>query len=340
MQVNPLVYLDATQVEHACRALDPVRVVTKAFEAIMAGDAEVAPEAALRWTAADGTAARSLALPARYGEARGCKIINACIGNPRRGLPRAHGLILLFDPDTAMPVCVMDAAYISALRTAAVSVAALLAVRGSGMAGRHVAFVSCGKLARAHADLLAAHLTIERVSVHDAVEEHAAAFAAELRQSIPATAVEVATSPEAAMRDAAVVVAATTTTLPYAELRWLAKGATFFNVSLDDATEEMLTGCEHLFVDDWRLVSDDQTRLLGRLASRGMVTGPGSVPPPGARNVDAELPQLLCGGYRRSVMDEDRVVVNPFGMGVHDVAFAAHVYETAHAGGIGTWLAR
>ncbi|WP_157367944.1 hypothetical protein [Alloactinosynnema sp. L-07] len=45
-------------------------------------------------------------------------------------------------------------------------------------------------------------------------------------------------------------------------------------VSLDDATEELLLGCDHLFVDDWTLVSDDDTRLLGRLAGAGRVAGP------------------------------------------------------------------
>ena len=36
----------------------------------------------------------------------------------------------------------------------------------------------------------------------------------------------------------------------------------------------------------------------------------------------------------------DRVVVNPFGMGVHDVAFAAHIWRKARENSIGTTLPR
>jgi ornithine cyclodeaminase/alanine dehydrogenase-like protein (mu-crystallin family)/uncharacterized protein YbdZ (MbtH family) len=336
--MNSLLYLAAADVERACHTLDPVAVVTAAFLAIRDGRAAAMPEAAIRWTAADGTAARSLALPARHDHWYGCKVINACVGNPARGLPRAHGLVLLFDPDTAAPVAIMEGGYISALRTAAVSVAALLATRDAGPV--RLAFLGCGRLARAHARLLATRVTVTRATVFDLVPDRAAAFASDLRDDVPDSSVDIVDNPQAAMRDADVVVAVTTSTTPYAPLDWLAMGATFLNVSLDDAAEDMLTGCDHLFVDDWALVSDDDTRLLGRLARAGRMTGPGTAPPPGGRAVDAELPELLAGTYHRPVTGTDRVVINPFGLGVHDIAFAGHVYDHARAVGAGTRLAR
>ena len=336
--MNSLLYLDAAQVAEACRHLDPVGVVTEAFLAVRAGRAAVAPEAALRWTAPDGTAARSLVLPAHQDTAYGCKIINACIGNPDRGQPRASGLILLFDPETASPVCVMDAAHISALRTAAVSVAALSAARGPGRSAR-VGFLGCGALARAHAELLLTHRPVDHVTVHDVVGERAEALASWLRDRFQ---VSVGTAGEAAgaMAGTDVVIAATTTTVAYADASWLAEGATFVNVSLDDATEDLLLTADHLFVDDWSLVSHDTTRLLGRLARAGRVTGPGQQPPPQGRAVDADLATLLAGDYERPVQPRDRVVINPFGMGVHDIAFAARVYEHARDHDTGTRLAR
>src|SRR5438270_12300869 len=105
---NTLRYLDGAQVDALCRQFDPLDVLTDTLRAVRRGTAGITPEAALRWRSADGTAARSLILPAHDGDAYGCKIINACIGNPNRGLPRASGLILLFDPVTAAPVCVME----------------------------------------------------------------------------------------------------------------------------------------------------------------------------------------------------------------------------------------
>lgn len=331
---NALLYLTAAQVAELCGEIDPLKVVTSAFLAVRAGRAEVAPEAALRWTAPDGTAARSLMLPARHVAAYGCKVINACIGNPARGLPRAHGLILLFDQETAAPVCVMDAGYISALRTAAVSLAAVRAIRDLA-AVRRVALLGCGRLASTHLELLAARAEPEAVDVYDVQAGRAADFADQARQLLPSAAVTVADEPRAAVRGADLTVAATTTTTPYVALDWVRPGAVFVNVSLDDATEELLLGCERLFVDDWSLVSDDQTRLLGRLARAGMVTGPGDAPPPGGRQVDGDLAALLAGTCPGAVTEADRVVINPFGMGVHDIALAAQVYAGASAGDVG-----
>jgi ornithine cyclodeaminase len=332
--VQPLVYLTSAEVVALCRTVDPVDAVTDAFRAVRAGTAAIAPEAALRWRAPDGTAARSLVLPAHYDDAYGCKIINACIGNIARGLPRAHGLITLFDPETAAPRCIMDAGHISALRTAAVSVAALGAVREVGTVGR-VAFLGCGRQAATHLDLLLTRVEPAEITVHDADAGRGTSFAARVRRLLPAATVRVAGTPEEAVRAADVVVAVTTTSTPYVRLEWTRPGSVFLNVSLDDATEDLLLGCDHLFVDDWPLVAEDRTRLLGRLASAGRVTGPAE---PG--RVDADLATLLSGGYGRTIAPTDRVVVNPFGMGVHDIAIAARVYAAAAHDGVGTALPR
>lgn len=64
--VHELRYLAAADVADLCRSIDPVAVVTEAFRAVHAGEAGIAQEAALRWTAPDGTPARSLILPARH----------------------------------------------------------------------------------------------------------------------------------------------------------------------------------------------------------------------------------------------------------------------------------
>jgi ornithine cyclodeaminase/alanine dehydrogenase-like protein (mu-crystallin family) len=338
-QSTALLYLDASEVASLCQAIDPLAVVTGAFAAVAAGRAGVTDEAALRWTAPDGTAARSLVLPAWHGDSYGCKIINACIGNVDRGLPRAQGLIMLFDPGTAAPVAVLEGALISALRTAAVSLAAVRAVRDLGAFG-HVAFLGCGRQARTHLELLAARAAPEAVTGFDAEPARAAAFTDYAGTLLPAAKTGTAASPEDAVRAADLIIAATTTTTPYVRIGWLRAGAVFVNVSLDDATEELLLGCEHLVVDDWPLVSHDTTRLLGRLAQAGKVTGPREPPVPGSRKVDADLAGLLSGARPAQAGPADRVVINPFGMGVHDIALAAQVYAAALERDRGIRLAR
>ncbi|MFD1832913.1 ornithine cyclodeaminase [Streptomyces desertarenae] len=335
---SPLRYLDGAAVKSLCAGVDPLDAVTEAFLGVRANRSGVATEAALRWTAPDGAAARSLVLPAWHEGAYGCKIINASVSNPDRGLPRAAGLILLYDTETAEPVCIMEGAHISALRTAAVSVAALRAVRPLPTVDR-VAVLGTGVQARTHLGLLAAHGAVKSASVYDLSPPRSQAFAEELRASLPGIEVVIAADPESAVRSAQVTLATTTTTTPYVPLDWLPEGSVFLNVSLDDAAEDVLLGAEHLFVDDWHLVSEDDTRLLGRLAKAGRATGP-DTRAPGARQVDADLATLLSGAYERRITPTDRTVINPFGMGVHDVALASRVHALACDQGTGVFLPR
>lgn len=334
-----LLYLAADQVVELCEKIDPLEVVTDAFLSVRRGSAAVAPEAALRWTAPDGAAARSLILPARYNGAYGSKMINASLGNIARGMPRAHGLITLYDPETAIPVCLMDAGHISALRTAAVSVAALRAVRD--LAGvRHVGVLGAGRQSRTHMTVLADRADVREVTVFDLEPARAEDFVAWSGHHLPDVRVSVARTAEEAVRVAHATIAATTTTTSYVAADWLPAGAVFLNVSLDDATEELLLGCDHLVVDDWELVSEDETRLLGRLAHAGLVTAPNEPAPPDGRSVDADLATVLAGAYPKPIGANDRVVINPFGMGVHDIALASHVHTAARERGVGTHLPR
>jgi ornithine cyclodeaminase len=56
--------------------------------------------------------------------------------------------------------------------------------------------------------------------------------------------------------------------------------------------------------------------------------------------VDADLATLLSGAYARPITSTDRTVINPFGMGVHDVALAARVHAIACDEDAGVFLPR
>ncbi|MEW1583168.1 ornithine cyclodeaminase [Streptomyces microflavus] len=333
-----ITYLDSTDVERLSADLP---IVERAHETLLAygrKEAGLTPEAALRWTTRSGAAARSLILPGWSGDSYGCKIINASLGNHLLGQPRAAGLIVLNDPETARPVCIMEGGRISALRTAGVSLAAVRAVRDPAGITR-VAFLGCGRQAEVHRELLAAVCPgVEELFLYDQDTERARELAARWAASAPRARVTVSAGAREAVEQAQLAIAVTTTTDPYVELDWIPAGGTFVNVSLDDAAESLLLGCDHLFVDDWDLVVDDDHRLLGSLALSGRISGPGTRAPEGGRAVDAALPALFAGDYHRTVGADERVVINPFGMGVQDIALAAVVHERALALGVGLRL--
>src|SRR3712207_2911620 len=102
----PVRSYSAAEVDRALARLDVVAVIEAALEDHARGAATLPAESYLAWPTPNGNAARSIAMHARIPrpgqpDACGVKMINASSGNLGRGLPRASGLTLLFDPETA-----------------------------------------------------------------------------------------------------------------------------------------------------------------------------------------------------------------------------------------------
>jgi ornithine cyclodeaminase/alanine dehydrogenase-like protein (mu-crystallin family) len=269
----------------------------------------------------------------------GTKIMNASTANPSRGLPRADGLVLLFDPVTARPMAILQAAAISALRTAAVSTLAARYLRRAGAS--MLAVVGAGPLAQAHLTLMVSRLEIAGVRIHDRVPRRAADLADSMRAALGAgsgTEVSAVADVEEAVLGADILVTTTTTTTPYIPYEWLSPGAVAINVSLDDLHEDAYLRADRVYVDDWGLVVEDSQRLLGKLARRGLVRGPGETG--NGRPVDGTLGQLLGGVCPGRESDEQIMVVNPFGMAIEDLAIATSVHEVARRRRLGTLLDR
>ncbi|WP_330299056.1 ornithine cyclodeaminase family protein [Streptomyces sp. NBC_00503] len=341
-----LFYLTRAEVAQALEQIDVVSVAADTLRAHGRGDTTVPDEAYMGWTTRDGHSARNLNMPGFIDgpeRAIGTKIINASLGNTARGIPRADGVTLLFDPETAHPYAMMDAALISATRTAAVSVAAIeaLAPRPVEVLG----LIGCGTQSDTHLRLLLSrHAALRTVQVYDRDPSYAAAFAERHGAVAAAHGVKITVMVDAehAVRGADVVIPLTTVTEGYIRHAWLRPDAVVVHVSLDDLLPEVVLQASRLVVDDWNLVRSDPRRLLGRMYREGSLYWHGDTPPgPDAKAVDGELGSYLNGEFPSGGLPGEGVtVVNPFGMSVQDVALAHRVVATARELGSGTHLAR
>lgn len=340
----PLRVLGHEQVRRAAADLDPVAVVRDTLIHHAEGATTLPDEAYLPWHTERGAFARSLALPGAVWSDRpavGLKIINSSLENLERGLPRAQGLTFLFDPDTARPRVMMEAAWLSATRTAAYTVLSVRLLGGPGIT--RVGVLGCGALADAHLRLLSAELPGAEVVLYDLDPDRADAVAARWDGPEGGLRVRTATDPRSAVDGAGLVVCTTTTTTGYVAHDWLAPGALVAHVSLDDVLPEVIERADLLVVDDWDLVAADDRRVLGRLYRSGDVTGPAGQHVAGApesgRRVDATLADVVTGKHPGRAAADDIVLSNPFGMGVLDVALAGAIREVAEREDIGTVLA-
>jgi ornithine cyclodeaminase/alanine dehydrogenase-like protein (mu-crystallin family) len=93
-------------------------------------------------------------MPARGGDLALLKWITSFPGNPERGLPTVSGVICLSDATTGVPLMLLDARSVTALRTGAAAAVATRALAGAS--ARRVGIVGCGLHGRWVARCLAA----------------------------------------------------------------------------------------------------------------------------------------------------------------------------------------
>ncbi|HEX9030561.1 MAG TPA: ornithine cyclodeaminase [Streptosporangiaceae bacterium] len=342
-------YLSARDVAGLCAPDVVLSAAEQALRLHSLGRTILPSESYLAWQAPSGAGARCLAMPGALstdeGLIVGLKTINASLANTSSGRKRSDGFTILLDPETARPIAVLQAAHMSAQRTAAVSA---IGARLLAPAATTLGIVGCGTLGVAHAVLLGHALPgVSAIRLFDVLRPQADELARYLGEEFPGRfALTVAPTAESCVRESNVVVLATTTSKAYVPYHWISPGTFISNVSLDDLFPEVFQRCDYLVVDDWSLVCDDERRMLGRLARAGLVGGPGGQPgqsgehgaAPAPRAVDATLGQLLTG-ERPGPQSRDAVAVcNPFGMAILDVALAYSVVAAAEAAGTGIML--
>jgi len=217
--------------------------------------------------------------------------------------------IFLVNPETGEPLAVMDGRLITEMRTAAVSAAAtkLLAAPDAKV----LAILGSGVQARSHLEALRFVRNFHDVRVWSRTPGHAERFAKEFGAR--------ATSAEAAVCDADVVVTATSSQLPVLKGSWLKSGS---HVNAIGACRP-----------DWRELDDEAMTNVVFVDSReGAVKESGDVILSGAK-IYAEIGEALAGSLpsRR----DETTVFKSLGMAVEDVTAAMLVYRSAKQNTLG-----
>lgn len=347
-----LLYLSSDDVIRACEEIDPVVEIRDALALHADGLIRLPNEAYLDWNPPQGGYARTINMPGLLdGQVpmAGTKIINSSTHNPARGLPRASGVVILFDMNTSRPHCLMEASHVSSLRTASVSVLAaqhlLNSVATTG------GFLGAGALTRQHAILMSQRIPqITSYRIFDIERDRAGVLCRQLAELIPPARAQfqVAGSAAEAVEGADLVVACTTAREGYVPRDWLKDSCLVVNVSLDDLCEDVLLAADRLYIDDWKLVTADKHRLLGKLIRQGRVRGPHDTGDAdaahqlveGSQTVTGTIGQLILGKCEGRSSDEQLCVVNPFGMAIEDISLANRVYHVANMRSLGVWLPR
>ncbi len=258
------------------------------------------------------------AMPAFMGQSAGVKWVNAHPRNPERhGLPSVLGMYILSDPASAVPLAVMDATLLTAIRTgAAAGVASKYLARPEA---RSVGFVGCGVQARTLlAALRVVYSELEVVGA-DASAEIAQAFADELGGAV-------GTLQAAAACD--IVCTATPVRQPILQADWFRPGAHINAMGADAHGKQEIEGSllQHakVVVDDWE-----------QACASGEVNVPLHDGTISRTDIHAGLGEIVSGARPGRESADEITLFDSTGLAVQDVALARLVYEEAKASGVG-----
>jgi ornithine cyclodeaminase/alanine dehydrogenase-like protein (mu-crystallin family) len=154
-------------------------------------------------------------MPAVTENAMGAKLVSLYPKNAALQLPTHPACIALFEPATGQPLAFMDGRLITEMRTAAVSAAVTRRCAPTG--ALVLALLGSGTQARAHLEALRVVRAFAQVRVWSPTPAHAERFAQ--AHGVRAMALE------AAVRDADIIVTATSAREPVLKGAWLKSGA-------------------------------------------------------------------------------------------------------------------
>ena len=253
----------------------------------------------------------------------GVKWVSGFPQNQVRGLPYISGLLILNDPETGIPLCVMDCTWITAARTgAATAVAAKHLARPESS---RVGILGCGVQGRTNARALAELFSIKEIRAYDvdpqAADDYAKAMRAEL-----GLAVKVVGRPEEAVRECDIVITAgPILRVPHATIPtgWLEPGAFACPLDFDSYWHPDALAQADKFCTDGR-------EQLSYYQQAGYFQ---SIPP-----LHADLAEIVCGERSGRESPEERIICCNLGLALADMATAIRVYRAAVEAGAGTML--
>jgi len=295
---------------------EAIRAMKGAFGQLSSGQAVLPQRIAL-----EAPRGVTLFMPASLSTegASAAKIASVFPQNAARGLPQIHAVILVIDPDTGIPLALMDGTYLTALRTGAVGgLAADLLARQEA---RVVAVFGSGTQARTQLEALLVVRDVKQVRVFSPTPGHAAAFAREMSQA-HGISVEACGVAEA-MRGADVIVAATTSATPVfpgdlLEPGMHVTGVGSFTPQMCELPPE-LPARATVVIDEIEACQDEAGELIDA-ARRGVWSWD---------RVHAQLGEIVSGGKRGRESAEEITFFKSVGVAVQDVAVAAAVLQRA-----------
>ncbi|MDI9818365.1 MULTISPECIES: ornithine cyclodeaminase family protein [unclassified Legionella] len=273
--------------------------------------------------AVSGEDGLTLTMPAYLPEqkALGLKVVSIFPHNQDKNIPSINGAILLLDAQTGRLEAIMEAAYLTALRTGAVSGLATKYLTSENV--RHVAIIGAGVQAFTQLEAVAAVRDIQCVSIWSRNKERAALFAEKVKHQF-----EVRTHADihSAVKDADIICTATGSNTPLISLQDV-KSTVHIN-AIGSHTKEMRELSDDVLakaivvVDQKEAALSEAGEIIHAIENKAL-----------EETSILELGAVIQGDS--SSYRDKMTVFKSVGLAIQDISIAQAVYQNAKEGGIG-----
>ncbi len=261
-------------------------------------------------------------MPGAMGENAtfGAKLISVFPDNFAKGIQSHQGLVILFDPGTGAPVCVVHAGEITAIRTAAASAVATDALARDD--ARRMAILGYGEQAATHARAIGKVRELESIVVWGRSRDRARTFA-ERTQAELGIPVSSAAGVKEAVAQADIVCTVTAAAEPILKGDWVRAGT---HVNVVGSGFAGPAEVDNDLVVRSRFIADSREGVLSQGAEFLRAKQAGLIDD---SHIVAEIGQVLAGEIEGRRSREEITVYKSLGHVVQDLASAWALYSQA-----------
>jgi ornithine cyclodeaminase/alanine dehydrogenase-like protein (mu-crystallin family) len=256
------------------------------------------------------------------GAGFGIKLVSLFPGNAAAGLSSHLGLVILFEPEHGRPVAIMDAAEVTAIRTAAVSAVAtaLLARDEAG----DLAILGSGEEAASHLAAIREIRQLRRVRVWSRTPANARAFA-DREGAHHGLAIEVCADVREAVDGADIVCTVTGARTPILMGDWVAPGAHVNAVGACTPTTAEIDAAlltKARFFVDLRASAEAEAGEYRAARAAGLI---------GPDHILGEIGEVAAGAVAGRSAAADITLFKSLGVAAEDLAAARLIFDRAQA---------
>jgi ornithine cyclodeaminase/alanine dehydrogenase-like protein (mu-crystallin family) len=250
----------------------------------------------------------------------GAKLISVFPENFARGIQSHQGLIILFDPESGAPVCVVHAGEVTAIRTAAASAVATDALARKD--AQRMALLGYGEQATTHARAIGKVRKLESIAVWGRSRERSEAFAKRMQAEL-AMPVAAAAAVQEAVAEADIICTVSSAAEPILKGEWVRPGT---HLNLVGSSYAGPAEVDNDLVVRSRFIADSREGVLHQGAEFLRAKRAGLI---GDEHIVAEIGQVLSGEIEGRRSAEEITVYKSLGHVVQDLASAWALYSDA-----------